>query len=303
MIIIFEGPNGVGKTTIAKNVSDIYNLNYIKESKPVGGYKYYIKRSLEEKDCVFDRFHLGEFVYPSLMNDEREIMNDWQQHLIERILQIKNALLIYCDSTYENKKNIFLTRGEEYVSIDKIEDESLLFKECVERSILNRIHIDPLSNNYENLYNFIEKYNNNLDKNFIKYESIGCFYNPIMLIGERYGSGEDFNFGKNIYLKTFIDTKLSSRYLHQALKNFKQKFYITNLYKVENNEINLKLITEEINLIKPTKIILLGNKVEKLFKELNLLYYKMPHPQYYNRFKNKNIDEYESLFKDIIDEK
>jgi thymidylate kinase len=160
-IIIFEGPNGSCKTTLAKKVSEIFNLQYIKESKPTeDGFTYYIKKALERNNCVLDRFHLGEFVYPRLKNDGRKLLEYWQIQLIDRILLSKNCLLVYCNTDYEFKKNVFLTRGEEYVKVEEIEKESALFDDIFNNSILNKI-IYNINNNdqdkvIEQIVNFID---------------------------------------------------------------------------------------------------------------------------------------------------
>ncbi|MDD5651146.1 MAG: AAA family ATPase [Candidatus Nanoarchaeia archaeon] len=294
MLIILEGPNGVGKTTLAKQLVKQYNLKYIKESKPNGGAQYYLEKALEYDDAVVDRFHLGEYVYPMLKKDGRDALLLWQQHLIERILQIKGAILLYCNTSFDFKKNIFETRGEDYVNVNEIEKEENYFNICFERSILQKYKIDFIKDNF-----LLDLENVDYNK-YKKYESIGSINNSIMLIGEKYGGNTKFSYGKEMN-KTFTNLHNSSRFLHEALSlmNY-NNFYLTNAYKTLNEDKDLELLKEEINLINPYKIIALGNKTEKLIKKLNIKYYKIPHPQYYFRFHHDKQLQYKQLLEEII---
>jgi thymidylate kinase len=299
MIIILEGANGCGKSTFANELKEKYNIPIIKDHQQ--GFNFYRQKALEYDNYILDRFHLGEYVYPILKRGGRVPLETWQQHIIERILMIKNCILLYCNTSFEFKKNIFNTRGEDFIDINEIEKETELFNTVFEKSILNKYKVDLIFNSKKDIYDIIDK-ELFKDNSFEKYESIGNINFPIMLIGEKYDRISEFNFGKNKYLKCFIDDKNSSKYLHTALSNskYKNQFYITNAYKTSDADQDLKLLKEEISLLSPKKIIVLGNNAEKLFKNLNLEYIKISHPQYFSRFKYFNVIEYTSLIDNAI---
>lgn len=159
MIIIIEGPNGVGKTTLCNTLLKEYNLKYIKLPIPKNGVYDYIKWSIQLNNCLIDRFHLGEYVYPILMKDGRIPLTIWQQHLVEYILKLKNTILIYCNTDYNFKLFTFKTRGEDFVNESQIIEESNLFDITFNNSILNKIKVDIIyeKNVLNNILNFIGK--------------------------------------------------------------------------------------------------------------------------------------------------
>ena len=83
MIVIIEGPDGAGKTTLAKQLMDKYNLSYHHEGPPptdIHPLKYYsdvLENIAHKNNVVIDRFALGERVYgPPLRGEDR--LGDYQ---------------------------------------------------------------------------------------------------------------------------------------------------------------------------------------------------------------------------------
>ena len=94
MIIILEGPNGVGKSSLAKNLSALLGIPYRKENKPDRpGFQYYLERAKTLDDVILDRFHLGERVYPQIKQDGRVPLERWQQRAY-RVWTIVGVLLL-----------------------------------------------------------------------------------------------------------------------------------------------------------------------------------------------------------------
>jgi len=162
MIIIIEGPNMTTKSSLVKKLSKSFNLKIIKESKPPirDGFEYYIKRISElEDNIVLDRFHLGEYVYPILMKDDRKPLAHNEQNYLENLLIKKKAILIKLDATQEFKERIFDTRGEDFIKKDMIKEESLLFNVAYERSIMKKVSLIVDNYSYPDLMHMIIKFN------------------------------------------------------------------------------------------------------------------------------------------------
>lgn len=69
MLIIIEGPDNTGKTTLARRLQDVFSLEYIHCSKPKTDNPFQEYCDLIEgiqKPTVIDRAHLGEYVYSQL---------------------------------------------------------------------------------------------------------------------------------------------------------------------------------------------------------------------------------------------
>lgn len=69
MLIIIEGPDNTGKTTLARHLQEVFSLDYIHCSKPKTDNPYLEYCELADsikKPTVIDRAHLGEYVYGTL---------------------------------------------------------------------------------------------------------------------------------------------------------------------------------------------------------------------------------------------
>jgi len=162
MSIIIEGTNGSGKSSlIEKLLIDLPEYISRKESKPpYDGFNYYLDTALNSNSAnkiIFDRFHLGESVYPAIKTMEnRKPLDAVQQHTIERALLSRGSVLIFAETDEESIIEVFRTRGEDYILESEVKQELGLFNEVYERSILPKIkydYRDPAS--YEKVLDFI----------------------------------------------------------------------------------------------------------------------------------------------------
>jgi hypothetical protein len=130
MRIIIEGVDGTLKSTIAKQFAERLSYPIVKESVPklVNGetnLQYYLRRCNElPTDCVVDRFHLGESIYPFVKNDGRIALTLLQVQEIDRKLietSKKGCALILCSSSLDWRKHVWATRGETFITIEQSE--------------------------------------------------------------------------------------------------------------------------------------------------------------------------------------
>lgn len=294
MLIIIEGCDGTGKTTLANKLIEDFKFSYNKENKPpYDGFKYYIDRATSFKsgdNIILDRFHLGEIVYPSIKKD-RTPLDLTKQHLIERALIPQNTLLILGKTSKDFIINTFNTRGETYVNEDEIDEIVRLFDIHYKESFLNKIIYDVEKFNYNEIKYKIEELSK-IENKVYKFEGSGAYLNnPIMLVGDQYA---DDSFVDKHDRMTFISNNNSSYYLHDALELTKnpKDYYLTNSRKYENDDLNLQALQEEVEYLKPKKVIALGNKSSVLLKKAKIEHIKVEHPQYRRRFKFKQINEY-----------
>jgi len=100
-VVILEGPDGGGKTTLAKHFESI-GFTYLHEGPPplscdlIDYYKMRLYQALiHDVDCVFDRLHLGETIYGSIMrNNDRLGLNG--VNLFERVARSKAVFQYLC---------------------------------------------------------------------------------------------------------------------------------------------------------------------------------------------------------------
>lgn len=138
MRIIIEGVDGCLKTTIAKQI--VHRIKepytYVKEKVPpkdMSGFDYYMKRCDElPVNCVVDRFHLGEAIYPVVKQDGRVALTPKQIYEIEKKLKatsrhFHNALIL-CSSSKDWREYVYDGRGEDFITLDQSEEVKKSFE-------------------------------------------------------------------------------------------------------------------------------------------------------------------------------
>lgn len=111
MLIILEGPDCAGKTTFAERITAA-----IKHAEPDGDVTLFHRgppqvHPLDEyvtplldyrpgigRHVVCDRWHVGELIYPQLVERHTDMTTDVELY-VEKFLQSRGALLVYCDAT------------------------------------------------------------------------------------------------------------------------------------------------------------------------------------------------------------
>jgi len=157
-MIILEGADGTGKTTLAKLICEKLNMEYVKiprcsEDEEKDGFKFYMKQAeLVSNNSVVDRFHIGEIVYPELYGDERKPLKIWQQHTIERLLQARGTILVHVMANYDFIEQSYLARGDNYSEIN-VQREYNAFANAIFDSILiPKIYITEYTDNLKFIY-------------------------------------------------------------------------------------------------------------------------------------------------------
>lgn len=305
-MIIIEGQNGTGKTTLCKELEKRFNLQYLKIIKNAQAdisklnYKFYIENSIKlPQNTLFDRFHFGEIVYPILKNDGRKQLESYQQHAIERILNNRGALVIWCQASREFIKKSFKIRGEDFIEFSQSDYEFELFNKAYNNSIMTKLIYSPEFSTIEKeeFFKCAKILYQNLQKDaaiLAKYKSSGkVVKNLIMFIGDK--------FNENVALPNqhaFSDYKGSSDYLHQALElsGYASQFYLTNSNKPEN------LFLEEYYNLSPSILISLGKPPSDFLNKIGIPHKSIVHPQYYKRFINSKPIYYGNLIRKVIEE-
>ena len=121
MIIIIEGPDGSGKTTLAEKFSKQTGYPIEHRSKPkneeekalmMGEYLHIAKSS---RNIILDRCWYSEMVYGKVMRDKSHI-DFVQMYELERALDSHGAIIIYCTGPKAALWKRATSRGEDYIT-------------------------------------------------------------------------------------------------------------------------------------------------------------------------------------------
>lgn len=121
MIIILEGPEGAGKSTLAKQLSKQTGFEIVHRSKPKDEeekkqmLQHYIDAIKQNKNMIWDRCWYSEMVYGPIMRDAAFITTQ-QMYELETLLAKTGALIIYCTDVPHLLWKRATERGEDYIT-------------------------------------------------------------------------------------------------------------------------------------------------------------------------------------------
>jgi len=302
MIIILEGSDKTGKSTLAKYIRAKYDFDYIKCSRPKGDpYIEYMeilqKIATTGGNWVIDRFLIGESVYGPIYRGESKL-DDVKIRNIELKALSLNPLLIYCYDDVKNIKKRFKELKEDFAKTKDIEKILELYEEQVEKSILPcTFHhmMTPLDLIKTKRIDFIiEKL---MDRGVYFNTVTGNTKNPaVIFVGESRNENQKKEYKK---VGQPFDFGPASKYLFKKIKETGN--YIHKILIINSDSEEFKVVIERFdnpNEIKRPKIIALGKKANNMLNILNIKHDLLPHPQYMNRF-YPNDDVYSFLLKRI----
>lgn len=295
MLIVVEGPDKTGKTTLCKAIERELGFKYKHFSAPKGSpADEYIDFLLDLKEpTVCDRFHLGELVYGPMFRGKAGI-TPLELVTIERVMRLKQTIIVHA-VTNMKLANQRLDVSTEHEVVDK--PQNLAAAEGFARVV-------PLTNAGPVL-----RYDgSSLDNLRVMIEQIRVIIaswteqNAYTGIGTIAGSklvfvGEAVN--KNVTWRGLpFDRGNSSQFLldvFQAAGIPEKAVYICNADKLTAKEMSALVLGGR------TTFFTLGRKADlKLRKFGSTDHYALPHPQFIKRFHYNRQGKYINAFKDAL---
>ena len=135
MLIILEGPDGAGKTTLANALSEKLGGVEIRHCGPLTQppldeyvrdlYDYYVRGT---GDIIYDRHYMGELIYGPLYRGKSQI--DFPtRYAIETFLNMCGALLVHVTNDLKTLRKRCELRGEDFLKPEDIEHVRAMYYE------------------------------------------------------------------------------------------------------------------------------------------------------------------------------
>jgi len=127
-IVILEGPDGAGKTTLATTLAVRYQYNFKRCGPPISGlpeierYTCLIENAdASSKRIVFDRLHVGELVYGPIVRGHSQLTLQ-DLYSLDKQLYIAGGVVVYCLPPYIDCLASFMKKQElegEYLKLQE----------------------------------------------------------------------------------------------------------------------------------------------------------------------------------------
>lgn len=291
MIIILEGPDGGGKTTLSERLRQVLNKDRLTSVVKHGPYigmstedlcKTYFRSmspALTYNDhVIMDRSWLSEPIYGQVYRDGSNRMDRQRHRMLERVALARGAVVVHCQPDFALCVDTFKSRkGEEYLdNVDQLGAvydgyESLPMQTC-----LPVIHYDYEKDTVEELLNKIQQ------RSIVNKASGGGAFkegNMLMLCDK----GPRTNMRPSAAIVPFInflDNDGPSRMLADALE--REGIPESDIYWINTQDyLGVPASPKFIKDLKPSKIFALGNNAYAWASNASIKAHKLPPPLYH----------------------
>lgn len=133
MNVILEGPDAAGKTTLAEKLQRKYGMTtHHSTSRTRNDLHYHIDLLDYRTNTVFDRFHLGEYVYPIIYNRSSKLTTEESAMIDKRIIDNNDLIIVFTTSNMEIINERLRERGETNY-IPEMTQQNELFTEAANK--------------------------------------------------------------------------------------------------------------------------------------------------------------------------
>jgi len=301
-MIIIEGPDGAGKSTLVQYIKKETTFGVLKPYYPKSNQlAYYLHTPPMYYGYFLERYYLSELAYPQFKQD-RKVMVPWGQFQIEAAMLPYAPVIFYLRPERETIIKNIKTRGDDYVDENDVDKMLKVYDSIVERSFIPVVRYDFEKDDMA--LKIEEAVSKHVSSDSECSDLRGYLYTGsikkggIMIIGED-PSNKSIGSG---YIKGFLSDKGSSLFLHQCLWRagiYEHTMpYFTNWSKgFDNDDDRMRVLKEEIDAIKPRKIITMGKEVTQ---KTGIGGGELEHPSYVKRFNSANYEWYIEKIKSLM---
>lgn len=286
-LTIFEGPDGSGKSTAAKQFAEATGAKYVhfpalpRVSRNLG--RMYVEAMLPAllgyQDVVFDRCWLSEMPYGVAFREGKDRLTSASRRMLERLAMRCGAVVVRCDPGWETVKANYLSRKH----IEMLENDGQL-KTVYDLYADQPTDLPELTYDYlkSDLFGITGVVNTIESKRFqrhpIELASAGNWEAKIVLIGESFAERKDCDAFYQWPFASFSNEGCS-------------QWLTDKIDLIEIGEDDLLWVNADQDLsflydLQPERVIALGNQAYDQLYRLKIKAATVPHPQSWKRFNN-----------------
>lgn len=294
MLIVIEGPDKTGKTTLAKAIAQQLGYEYKHFSAPKGSpADEYIDFLLAlKRPTVCDRFHLSELVYGPMFRGKAGI-TPLELVTIERVMRLKQTVLIHAVTNMKlaNKR---LTNSTEHEVVDTAQN---LAAAAGFAKVFPLTNAGPVLKYDGSSLDSIHKIIDELTTIRMAlgeprtYTGIGTITGrKLVFVGEQVNKNvtwRNLPFDKGVSSQFLLDTFIAAGVPEKAV-------YICNADKLTREETVNLMVTGR------TVFIALGAKAADKLSDFAIPHHEFAHPQFIKRFHFKRKGRYATQFREAI---
>lgn len=299
MLIVIEGMDRTGKSTLAQYLAQEYHLESVHFDKPSQHPLAEYLRPVEAgpRRAVFDRYHVGERVWPAIFGRQSEY--DAAMHLhVDLTLKSRGAVVVRPVRHWRNDAEIYRVLEDEPIGYEQWHEADALFREELAKSRLRVFPWCLCHNTLDSRGAFIleagKRSHQARKLAGITPRWIGSPEPDLVLVGEQVGPG-----GQGEWTLPFVPFRgtsghfLLSELLHLTPEQ-QGRVAIVNALDPSDELEPLPELLEQFAVFRTgtiprrPRVVALGKTADKALTAQGVEHSSVPHPQYVRRFLRKN---------------
>lgn len=309
MLLLLEGPDGAGKSTLAQRLASAIDGRRPPDTSLLVRHKgppldhpliEYVEPLLSyvpdgTQHVICDRWHVGESVYPSVFNRSTQLdypVRAW----IELFLASRGALLVYVRRDVDILEDVARRRGDDPTAVAQLRPALNAFDREVNRSLLPAIMVGETISD-EDLSELLYAARQRQAAVAHLVDAVTYVGGPqprLLLVGDQRGASRyPEEYGRWPAFAPFPAT--SGHYLLraltiEALSVRANGLTLGDVALVNANDVdNVQSIW--LNVGQPP-VVALGENAARQLTKINLPHRRVPHPQYWRRFHHHSSHAY-----------
>jgi hypothetical protein len=286
-IVILEGPDGSGKTTLARCLCNGYGFSYAHTGPPkpdenvLLDYALKLYRANESgKNTVIDRLHLGEGIYGPIMRGV-DLLTEEGLVILQRMITAYDAKTVICLPKFDVASQNWRSKHNEYISDDS---KYRRIYTAYAKLVPQYDHWDYKEVDVEDKADSLLTVPVPEDR--CPPDVVGSPHPCFLVVGEKANQKE--------LDVPWVDLNHGSHFLYECLHEagfVEEELAFINALRIDNTETEVMKAWGALG--SPTPI-LLGGIAKKLFfvAGFDNEPYSIPHPNYWMRFHSKRRAEY-----------